>query len=88
MNYNLFPDRIINVEGQSNTVSASTDWTIIQTNRFGIIEIKLYNRTSAEAYSQAKAFGINVDRKWWQFWIARPSVWYKDTRTDQDCYWY
>jgi hypothetical protein len=83
MNHNLFPDKLINQDDCVGLVSKKTDWRITQNDRTGIVEIKLRDRNCYEAYHQAKAFGINVDRKWWQFWLARPEVYYKDTRVLQ-----
>lgn len=90
MNYNWFPDKLVNCSNNVGLVSEKTDWTIKQTDRCGIIEINLKNRDCVEAYLQAKAFGINVDRKWWQFWLARPEIWYEGTRSlgsDAGCYY-
>ncbi len=81
MNYTLFPDRLVNRPPNVGLVSAKTDWVIKQSDQTGIIEIRLFNRDCHEAYRQAKAFGINVDRKWWQFWISWPNVRSDDNRS-------
>lgn len=80
MNFDLFPDKLVNTGIDAGLVSKRTNWYIRQVDRTGLVEITLQDRNCYEAYDRAKYFGINVDRKWWQIWLAEPKVTYDDTR--------
>ena len=85
MNFTLFPDVLVNTEGQVGLISQRADWVITQADRTGEIKITLKDRNCYDAYHLAKSFGINVDKKWWQIWRATPNVSCSDKRLDECC---
>lgn len=80
MNYDKFPDILVNTPGEVGLTSKRTDWVITQPDSCGKIVITLNACDCHEAYLKAKRFGINVDRKWWQWWIPQFKVTCDDGR--------
>ena len=80
MNHTLFPDVLINTEGEVGLTSKRANWAITQADQTGEIKITLNDRNCYDAYHMSKYFGLNVDRKFWQFWKPKVSVFAADNR--------
>ena len=50
MNFTLFPDVLVNTEGEVGLTSKRADWVITQADRTGEIKITLNDRNCYDAY--------------------------------------